>query len=115
SATVVPVQLCKRPQKLRFKQRVLSEPAEDANPPHTLRPLLRPRRERPHNDPAAENRDELASSHAITSPTRGTSVGGCACDTHGTTRMPRVSTMMSPMALSRMVGSSQIHVRADRG
>ena len=32
-AAVVPAQLRKRPQKLRFNQRVLSEPAEDANPP----------------------------------------------------------------------------------
>src|SRR5262245_26819027 len=40
-----------------------------------LRPLLRPRRERPRHRPA-EKRDELAALHSITSSARASSVGG---------------------------------------
>ena len=46
-AAVVPAQLRKRPQELRFDQPVLGEPAEHANPPHKLRRPLRARRQRP--------------------------------------------------------------------
>src|SRR5262245_63877278 len=45
-----------------------------ADAPNTLR-LLRARRERPRGR-AAEQRDELAPSHSITSPARASSVGG---------------------------------------
>src|SRR5262249_14788069 len=45
----------------------------DALHPHRL---LRARRERPRSCRAAEERDELASSHSITSSARASSVGG---------------------------------------
>ena len=47
---------------------------EHADPSHRAR-LLRPRRERPRRR-AAEQRDELAPSHSITSSARASSVGG---------------------------------------
>src|SRR5262249_34359538 len=48
---------------------------EHANAPHAL-PLLRARRERPRGRRAAEQRDELATLHSITSSARASSVGG---------------------------------------
>ena len=45
-------------------------------PDHRHRRLLRPRRERPRRRRAAEQRDELAPLHSITSSARASSVGG---------------------------------------
>ena len=45
-------------------------------PDHRHRRLLRPRRERPRCRRAAEQRDELAPLHSITSSARASSVGG---------------------------------------
>src|SRR5262249_31092218 len=50
--------------------------ARRTDPPHALRPLLRARHERPRGRPAAEQYDELASPHSITSSARARSVGG---------------------------------------
>src|SRR5262249_2807165 len=51
---------------------------EHADPPHALASLLRPHRERPRGRRAAEQRDELASPHSITSSARAMRVGGMA-------------------------------------
>ena len=48
---------------------------QHADTPHALA-LLRPRRERPRRRRAAEQRDELAALHSITSSARASSVGG---------------------------------------
>src|SRR5262249_43463682 len=48
---------------------------QHADPPHALG-LLRPRRQRPRCRRAAEQRDELAAVHSITSSARASSVGG---------------------------------------
>ena len=45
-------------------------------PDHRHRRLLRARRERPRRRRAAEQRDELAAVHSITSSARASSVGG---------------------------------------
>src|SRR2546426_12766457 len=55
---------------------VLGKWHEGANAPNPLRRLLRPRRERPRRRRAAEQGDELAPPHSITSPARASSVGG---------------------------------------
>src|SRR5262249_20567403 len=49
---------------------------EHANSSHPAGGLLRPRRERPRRRRAAEQRDELAPFHSITSSARASSVGG---------------------------------------
>src|SRR5215468_3758971 len=54
---------------------VRSRGQENANKAHLLA-LLRPRRNRPSRRRAAEQRDELASLHSITSSARASSVGG---------------------------------------
>src|SRR5262249_37067626 len=56
---------------------ILGEIREHADAPHPLA-LLRDRRERPRRRRAAEQRDELASLHSITSSARARSVGGTA-------------------------------------
>src|SRR5262249_8586238 len=48
---------------------------QDTNPPH-LMGLLRAGRERPSQGRAADQRDELAAPHSITSSARASSVGG---------------------------------------
>src|SRR5262245_27723500 len=54
---------------------ILGETHQNANPQAAPR-LLRPRRDRPRCRRAAEQRDELASSHSITSSARPCSVSG---------------------------------------
>src|SRR5262249_32282105 len=59
----------------RFRFRiVLSRAHEHAD--HALSLLLRPRRERPRSSRAAEQRDELAPFHSMTSSARASSVSG---------------------------------------
>src|SRR5262245_27134527 len=60
----------------RLRGRIVSSQVlEHADAPHPL-VLLRGRRERPRRRAAAEQRDELAASHSITSSARNRSVGG---------------------------------------
>jgi len=53
----------------------LGEPLKEADPPHLLG-LLRALRERPRDRRAAEQRDERAAFHSITSSASASSVGG---------------------------------------
>src|SRR5262249_31885680 len=55
---------------------VTSPALENKAEPRESRALLHARRERPRDCCAAEQRDELAASHAITSSARASSVGG---------------------------------------
>src|SRR5215831_11678018 len=75
--------------------RVRSRPNEHPDAPHSLA-LLRARRERPRRR-AAKQRDELASSHSITSSARASSVVG--------TSMPSVLAVMRLITSSNLVGS----------
>jgi hypothetical protein len=50
-------------------------PRQHTDPSHYVK-LLRARRERPRDSCAAEQRDELAAAHSITSSARATSAGG---------------------------------------
>src|SRR5262249_978470 len=68
---------------------------QHADAPHTV-PLLRPRRERPCGW-AAEQRDELAALHSITSSARASSVGG--------TSMPIALAALRLMTSSYLVGA----------
>src|SRR6516162_8956910 len=60
--------------------------------------LLRPRRERPHGCRAAEQRDELASFHSITSSARASNAGG--------TSSPSARAVTRLMTNSNLVGCS---------
>src|SRR5262249_16787633 len=62
------------------------------------RRLLRPRRERPRCRRTAEQRDEIATSHSITSSARASSVGG--------TSRPSALAVLRLIASSNLVGSS---------
>src|SRR5262245_9414953 len=68
---------------------------EHANAPHSL-DLLRARRERPRGR-AADERDELAPSHSITSSARASSVGG--------TSRPSDLAVLRLMIISNLVGT----------
>src|SRR5262245_23296452 len=65
---------------------------------HGLHGLLRPRRERPRGCRAAEQRDELAALHSITSSARASSVGG--------TSRPSALAVNKLMTRSNLVGCS---------
>src|SRR5262245_54356576 len=60
--------------------------------------LLRPRRERPRRCRAAEERDEVAAHHSITSSARASSVGGMSS--------PSVLAVLRLMTSSNLVGCS---------
>ena len=70
---------------------------EHADPPHPLG-LLRARRERPRSRRAAEQRDELAPVHSITSSARSKNVSGIA--------RPSALTVVRLMTSSNLVGCS---------
>src|SRR5262249_49858115 len=68
---------------------------QEADAPHALR-LLGARRERPRNRRAAEQRDELATLHSITSSARASRVGG--------TSMPSALAVLTLITSSYLVG-----------
>src|SRR6516162_5200331 len=70
---------------------------EYANAPHALS-LLRARCERPRNRRAAEQRDERAPPHSITSSARASSVGG--------TSRPSVLAVLRLITSSNLIGCS---------
>src|SRR5262249_14075575 len=74
---------------------------EHADAPHAL-PLLRPRRERPPNRRAAEQRDDIAAVHSITSSARASSVGG----TSRPSILAVAKLMTSSNLLACMIGKS---------
>ena len=84
---------------------ILFVTSQDADAPYALG-LLRARRERPRRRRAAEQRDELASLHSITSSARESSVGG--------TVRPSALAVLRLMASSYLVGTCKIHFVADR-
>src|SRR5215468_9876491 len=75
---------------------ILAQPAQHADAPHAFA-LLRARRERPCHR-AAEQRDELASPHSITSSARASSVGGMV--------RPSALAVIRLMTRSNLVGCS---------
>src|SRR5262245_579724 len=68
---------------------------KNTDPPHAIT-LLRPRRERPRGRRAADQRDELAPSHSITSSAMATSLSGIW--------RPRALAVLRLMASSNFVG-----------
>src|SRR5262249_23341631 len=76
---------------------ILGKCHQDSDPPHSLA-LLRPRRERPRGRRAAEQRDELATFHSITSLASASSVGG--------TSRPSAFALLRLMTSSNFVGCS---------
>jgi hypothetical protein len=75
---------------------IRDESREHADPPHSLR-LLRARGERPRSR-AAEQRDETAPPHSMTSSARPSSMGG--------TSMPIALAALRLMTISNLVGCS---------
>src|SRR6516164_9524801 len=75
---------------------MLGKCVQKHDPPHSLR-LLRVRRERPRSR-AAEQRDERAALHSITSSARASSVGGIS--------RPRAFAVVMFMMRSNLVGCS---------
>src|SRR5262244_2730557 len=71
-------------------------PEKDAD--HRHRPLLRARRERPRRSRTAEQRDELAALHSITSSARVSSVAGTA--------RPSALAVLRLISSSNLVGNS---------
>src|SRR5437660_1743598 len=76
---------------------LLSGRKQDTDAPHPLE-LLRTYRQRPRRRRAAEQRDELAAVHSITSSARASSVGG--------TSMPSALAIATLMMRSNLVGCS---------
>ena len=78
-----------------IRPRSVRRAVEDSN--HWHRRLLRARRERPRRRRAAEQRDELAALHSITSSARASSIGG--------TSRPRAFAVLRLMTSSYLVGA----------
>src|SRR5262249_8661334 len=99
-AAICPSQLLQSTHKRRQADRrfrvVLGPVHEHADAPHALA-LLRPHRERPRRR-AAEQRDELAAFHSMTSSARASRVGG--------TSMPSALAVIRLMTRSNLVGCS---------
>ena len=90
--------LASGPGGTRATERVSIRRRGAEKPDHRHRRLLRPRRERPRRRRAAEQRDELAPLHSITSSARASRVGG--------TSRPSALAVLRLITSSNLVGCS---------
>src|SRR5262249_2584796 len=81
-------------------------------PDNRHRRLLRPRRERPRSQRAAEKRDELAPLHSITSSARASSVGGISRPSAFAVLRLMTSSYLVGACTGRSAGFSPLRIRS---